>query len=64
MSLLSQNIPYLNLLFFIRKYDNDILVNGNPISVRLESEQQRINTATFYLRHISTPLVGVVFKHR
>ena len=34
------------------------------MSVRLKSKRQRINTITFYLRDISTPLVGVVFKHR
>ena len=42
---------------------NDISVNANPISARLKSKRQRINTVTFYLRNISTPLVGVVFKH-
>ena len=35
----------------------------NLISVRLRSKRERINTITFYLRDISTPLVGVVFKH-
>ena len=34
-----------------------------PISVRLKSKRQRINTVTFYLRDTSTPLVAVVFKH-
>ena len=43
---------------------NDISVNANPISVRLKSKRQRINTVTFYLRDISTPLVSVVFKHK
>ena len=43
---------------------NDISVNANLISVRLKSKRQRINTINFYLRDISTPLVGVVFKHR
>ena len=33
------------------------------LNVRLKSKRQRINTVTFYLRAISTPLVGVVFKH-
>ena len=33
------------------------------IPVRLKSKRQRNNTITFYLRDISTPLVGVVFKH-
>ena len=42
---------------------NCISVNTNPISVRLKSKQQRINTITFYLRDISTALVGVAFKH-
>ena len=42
---------------------NDISVNASPISVRLKPRRQRINTVTFYLRDISTPLVGVVFKH-
>ena len=32
-------------------------------SVRLKSKRQGINTVTFYLRDISTALVGVVFKH-
>ena len=36
---------------------NDISVNANLISVRLKSKRQRINTITFYLRDISTPLV-------
>ena len=35
----------------------------NLISERLRSKRERINTITFYLRDISTPLVGVVFKH-
>ena len=35
----------------------------NLISVRLRSKRERINTITFYLRDISTLLVGVVFKH-
>ena len=43
---------------------NDISVNANRISVRLNSKWQRINTVTFCLRDISTPLVGVVFKHK
>ena len=34
----------------------------NPGSVRLKSKRQCINTVTFYLRDISTPLAGVVFK--
>ena len=34
---------------------------GQAISVRLKSKRQRINTITFYLRDILTPLVGVVF---
>ena len=42
---------------------NDISVNANLISVRLKSKWQRINTINFYLRDISTPLVGIVFKH-
>ena len=42
---------------------NDIFVYANPISVRLKLKRQRINTVAFYLRDISTPLVGVVFKH-
>ena len=33
------------------------------ISVKLKSTWQRINTVAFYLRNISTPLVGVVFNH-
>ena len=33
------------------------------VFVRIKSKRQRINTVTFYLRDISTPLVGVVFKH-
>ena len=33
------------------------------VSVRLKSTRQPINTITFYLRDISTPLVGVAFKH-
>ena len=33
----------------------DISVNANPISVRLKSKRQHINTITFYLRDISTP---------
>ena len=37
--------------------------NTNPISVRIKSNWQRINTVTFYLGDISTPLVGVTFKH-
>ena len=32
-------------------------------SVRLKSKRQGINRVTFYLRDISTALVGVVFKH-
>ena len=43
---------------------NDISVNANLISVRLKSKRQRINTINFYLRDISTPLAGVVFKRR
>ena len=43
---------------------NDISVNENLISVRLKSKRQRINTINIYLCDISTPLVGVVFKHR
>ena len=39
-----------------------ISVNANLISVRLKSKRQRINTITFYLRDISTPLAGVVLK--
>ena len=35
----------------------------NLISVRLRSKRERIKTITFYLRDISTLLVGVVFKH-
>ena len=31
--------------------------------MRLKSKRQRINTVTFYLRDISMPLVGAVFKH-
>ena len=42
---------------------NDISVNANLISVRLKSKRKRINTINFYLRDISTLLVGVVFKH-
>ena len=42
---------------------DDVSVNANPISVRLRSKRQRINTITFYLCDISTPLVGVVFRH-
>ena len=42
---------------------NDISVNANPIYLRLKSKRQRINTVTFYLRDISTPLVGVFWKH-
>ena len=42
---------------------NDISVNANLISVRLKSKRQCINTINFYLRDISTTLVGVVFKH-
>ena len=34
------------------------------LTLRLKSKRQRINTINFYLRDISTPLVGVVFKHR
>ena len=41
-----------------------ISVTANPISVRLKSKRQRINTVTLYLRDIATPLVGVVFKVR
>ena len=33
------------------------------VSVTLKSTRQPINTITFYLRDISTPLVGVAFKH-
>ena len=40
-------------------YDNARVVN---ISVRLKRKRQRIHTITFYLRDISTPLVGVIFK--
>ena len=38
--------------------------NKSDSSVRLKSKRQRINTINFYLHDISTPLVGVVFKHR
>ena len=31
--------------------------------MRLKSKWQRISTINFYLRDISTPLVGVVFRH-
>ena len=41
----------------------DIYVDANPISVRLKLKRQRIKTADFYLRDISTPLVGVISKH-
>ena len=43
---------------------NDISVNVNPISVRLKSKRQHINTVTFYLCDISMLLVSVVFKHK
>ena len=33
------------------------------LSVRLKSKRQRINTVTFYLCDILTPLVDVVFEH-
>ena len=36
---------------------------GLIYTVRLKSKPQRINTVTFYLHDISTPLVGVIFKH-
>ena len=42
---------------------NYISVNTNPISVRIKSKRQRINTVTFYLLDILIPLFGVVFKH-
>ena len=42
---------------------NDISVNANLISVRLKSKWKRIKNINSYLRDISTPLVGVVFKH-
>ena len=45
------------------KCSNDISVNANPISVSLKPKQQHINTVTFYLCDIFTPLVGVVCKH-
>ena len=51
---------YFLLLYFF----NDISVNANLISAILKSRWQRIDTITFYLRDISTPLVSVVFKHR
>lgn len=38
-------------------------VNANPISVGLKPKWQRINTINFYLRDISIPPIGVVFKH-
>ena len=38
------------------------LLHFHLISVKSKSKQQRINTVTLFLRHISTPLVGVLFK--
>ena len=55
---MSQKLPVDGFKCF-----NDISVNANPISVRLKSKRQLINTVTFYLRDILTPLVVVVFKH-
>ena len=51
-------------IFVLNNCFNDISVNANLISVRLKSKRQHINTINFYLHDISTPLVGVVFKHR
>ena len=34
------------------------------IICKIKSKRQLINTINFYLHDISTPLVGVVFKHR
>ena len=57
-------MPMYNLIEYNDIYCfNDISVNANPISVGLKSTRQRINTVNFYLPHILTPLVSVVFKH-
>ena len=53
--------PYIIWLSF--DCFNDLSVNANPISVRLKSKRQHINTVTFYIGDILMPLVGVFFSN-
>ena len=49
------------VIFVVQVYQscfNDISVNANLIIATLKSKRQHISTLTFYLRDISTPLVG------
>ena len=60
---MQKHLPFLKGTYDLRNCLNDISVNANPISVRLKTKQQLINTVTFYSRDILTPRIGVRFKH-
>ena len=56
-------IQIMYIMYMKKIHESNMKLWGHQ-TVRLKSKWQRINTINLYLRDISTPLVGVVFKHR